>query len=84
MSFLIGHESVARVRLLLSLTKISSDDVIEAVYHHLCNGFQVDTAALLSDVEPGSLSRAVKKLSAINDIVEKIKESDWHHINKNS
>lgn len=84
MSLLSGMESNERVSLLLKLTKISSEDVIAAIYHHLCNGVTTEHAAIIHDIKPGQLSRAMTKLNAINDIVEDIKECDWAHIKKSA
>lgn len=63
-----GLENTGYVELLLSLTKISSEDVTAAIYDHLCVGHAVDVAAALNGVTAGSVSRAVAKLEAVNKI----------------
>lgn len=69
-----------RLDLLLSLTKISSSDIIKGLEYHLVNGFDVNNAALLSDVKQPNLKRALNQLENISQIVESIKEIDFNHL----
>ena len=69
-----------RLGLLLSLTKISSSDIIKGLEYHLVKGFDVNNAALLAEVKQPNLKRALNQLENISQIVESIKEIDFNHL----
>lgn len=75
-----GIESERRVELLLELTDITSSGIKSALVNHLTRGHPVETSALLSRVESSNVSRGLASLNEVADIVEKIKEHDWHNI----
>lgn len=76
MSLLQGMESEAKVTLLLELTKIKSEGIIDAIYDHLCKGHTTVFAAPLNGVTDGQVVRAMTKLNAVHDIIVKLKECD--------
>ncbi|SQD80433.1 PapB/FocB family fimbrial expression transcriptional regulator [Moritella yayanosii] len=72
-----GLESKERVKLLLKLTKIDSENIQRALTDHLCKGHKEDDAAMLNDVPRQNFNRALKRLNDVAGIVEHIKELDW-------
>ena len=78
MNYLIaGGESKERVELLLSLTKISSEQLTDSIIDHLCVGHSEKDAIAINGVTQSNFNRAMKKLNDVAGIVEKIKELDW-------
>ena len=75
-TLLAGMENKRYIEILLTLTKISSDDVKDALFDHLCKGHSVDVAAALNGTKAGSVSRAVAKLEVVNKIHIKLNECD--------
>jgi hypothetical protein len=71
-----GTLNAERLVLLISLTSIRSEDIIEGLNWHLCRGHQLATAAALAQVPQNNLSRALDKVEAVADIVEQIKQHD--------
>lgn len=69
-----------RLGLLLSLTKISSSDIITGLKYHLVKGFDINNAAQLAGVRQPNLQRALKQLENTSQIVESIKEIDFNHL----
>jgi hypothetical protein len=84
MALLAGMESKTRVSLLLKLTKLSSEALIDAIYDHLCSGHASSVAAALNNITEGQVARAMVKLNNINDIVVKIEECDFDRFKQNS
>ena len=81
MNYLIaGNESKQRVELLLSLTKITSDQVKDSITDHLCAGYSQRDAVILNGVTQSNFTRAMRTLNDVACIVEKIKALDWQHI----
>lgn len=75
MKYLIkGQESKKKLDLLLSLTKIESEDIIGGVYDHLNRNFSISNAALFNECKRSNLSVAIKSLNETAEIVEKINE----------
>ena len=72
-----GQESKKRVKLLLKLTKIESENIQSALLEYLCTGLTIDDAAMLNDVPRQNFCRALKRLNDVARIVEQIKELDW-------
>ena len=72
-----GLESKKRVKLLLKLTKIESENIQSALLEYLCTGLTIDDAAMLNDVPRQNFNRALKRLNEVAEVVERIKEIDW-------
>lgn len=72
-----GSQSEERFQWLLKLTKISSEDMIDALRYHLVKGLAESTAAHIADVKLSNLKRALDTLNEAATAVEKIKELDW-------
>lgn len=76
-------ESEQRLTLLLSLTSISSQPVIQALRDHLqanWRGLSDTSAAALNGVQLPNFNRALKTLNAVAATVEQIKDLDWQHL----
>jgi hypothetical protein len=71
-----GGQTDERLHLLLSLTKISSENVREALRDYLVRGFNDATAALINDVKPSNFNRALASLEQVAATVEQIKQLD--------
>ena len=61
-----GRESDKRVRILIKLTKITSNDIIAALRAHLVKGWTEELAAYTYDVDISNLKRALRR---INDVI---------------
>lgn len=72
----IGSQSEQRFELLLSLTRINSDDVVAALYDHLVKGATESSAAIINGISMSNFNRAFKKLNDVAEAVERIKEID--------
>lgn len=72
-----GGESEARLKLLLQLTNIRSEDVIAALDDHLIKGVSDTMAAAFNGVQLSNFTRALTKLNDVAGTVEQIKELDW-------
>lgn len=75
-----ASQTKERLNLLLSLTKISSEDIQVGLKYHLVSGFDVNNAAQLAGVKQPNLKRALDKLEMIAQSVEAIKELDFNHL----
>ena len=75
-TLLAGLEKPRYIEILLTLTKINSDDVTAALFDHLCKGHSVEVAAALNGTKAGSVSRAVAKLEVMNKIHIALNECD--------
>lgn len=75
-----GGQTNDRFELLLQLTRIASEDVIEALRDHLVRGMTTANAAGVNGVEQSALTRALKTLEKQANVVEQIKLIDWRHI----
>lgn len=71
-----GNQTEQRFTLLLSLTSITSEKIIDGLRYHLVKGHPLEQAALLAEVKKNNLSRAVDTLNDAAEIVETIKEID--------
>lgn len=81
MNYLIqGGESPKRLKLLVSLTRIDSKGICEALEDYYVFGFQDSVAIARNSIDAGKFSRARKRLESVAATVERIKEIDW--INK--
>lgn len=72
-----GGESEARVKLLLKLTNIRSEDVIAALDDHLVKGVNDTMAAAFNGIQLSNFTRALAKLNEVAGTVEQIKDLDW-------
>ncbi|ABX50566.1 hypothetical protein ACRN94_19810 [Shewanella baltica] len=72
-----GFESQERVALLLSLTRISSPEVIAALTLHYTSALPAERAAARHGIELSNFMRGQKKLEQIAATVEAIKAIDW-------
>lgn len=75
-----ASQTCERLSLLLSLTKISSDDIQAGLKYHLVKGFDVNNAAQLAGVKQPNLKRALDTLEMVAKSVEAIKELDFNHL----
>lgn len=73
-----GGESAERFDLLLSLTNIRSERIVDALRDHLVSGMSVQTAAQIAGEPQPNVKRALVVLEQVADTVEKIKDLDWH------
>ena len=74
---LCGMEDKRRVELLLSLTKVSSEPVINAIFDHLVDGKTETGAVAINMLQQQNFNRAMVKLNKVAGIVEEIKDCDW-------
>ncbi|NWO06912.1 MAG: hypothetical protein HLX50_14805 [Alteromonadaceae bacterium] len=72
----IGSQSEQRFELLLSLTRINSDDVVAALYDHVVKGASESSAAIMNGISMSNFNRAFKKLDTVAATVEQVKEID--------
>jgi len=85
MKYLVcGFEPKDRVDLIISFTKMDSEDMHQAIIDHLVKGFTVSQSAKINGVAQSNLNRAITKLNIIAGKVEAIKTLDWSHINNKS
>ena len=71
-----ASQSDERLGLLLSTTKISSEDIKTALRDHLVRGFDVKNAAAINGVAQQNLDRALNELEQVAKTFELIKELD--------
>lgn len=72
-----GMESIERVKLLLELTRIDSEDVKTALIDYLAKGVNLKSAAEINSVKQQNFNRALKRVNTVAYTVEEIKEIDW-------
>lgn len=75
-----GFESPERIELMLSLTKISSENLINALMLHYTVTYLESApwrAAIRHNVQLSNFVRGQERLEEVAAIVEKIKELDW-------
>lgn len=75
-----GGESKPRFQLLLQLTKISSENLQDALQDYLCHGYSDTSAAALNGVQLPNFNRALKTLNDVAAIIEQVKDLDWQHL----
>jgi hypothetical protein len=83
MRYLIqGGEDADRLDLIISLTKITSENVQQALIDHFKkgSGLAAETAAALNGVQLSNFTRAATRLEEVAASVERIKEIDWRHL----
>ena len=75
MKYLIrGQESKKKLDLLISLTKIDSENIIGGIYDHLNRNFSISNAASINNLSQPNLSVAINKLNKVAEIIEKIND----------
>tara|TARA_Y100001960_G_C14106176_1_gene555269 strand:- start:241 stop:486 length:246 start_codon:yes stop_codon:yes gene_type:complete len=74
-----GMQTQERFELLLSLTRIQSENVINALNDYLVRGMDKKAAALANGVQMPNFSAAINTLEEKAKVVEQIKEID--HVN---
>lgn len=72
-----GMQSQERFELLLKLTRINSDNVVDAMRDYLVWGMDKKAAAILNGVRLPNFTAALNKLEEKAAIVECIKEIDF-------
>ena len=79
-----GLESRTKMELLFRLTK-HSDNTKKALLAHFTDNYSMSYAAIMGGVETSNLSRAVKELNVIAEVIEKVFELKvsvkWYKIN---
>ena len=77
-----GFEPEKRVKLILRLTKIGSENIKTALIDHLSNGFSENDAAMLNDVPQQNFNRAFKRINEAAADIENVKDYDWARFKK--
>lgn len=72
-----GMESSEKVRLIISLTKISSEAQIKALHRHFVDGANASACAEIEGIAASNFQRAIDKVQEVSKIVDEIKEIDW-------
>lgn len=79
-----GMEDPERLEILISFTRIASEDVKAALRDHLvkpdtgkAGGFSEDNAAQFNGVSASNFNRALKRLNIVAGKMERVKEIDW-------
>jgi hypothetical protein len=71
-ALLQGNESLLTVRLLISLTKISSTNVIQALESHYVNGTPAEACYLLYGLSQQQFSRGKMRLHEVYNTVQQL------------
>lgn len=71
-----GGQTTERLQLLLSLTRISSENTIDALSDYLVRGLADSTASALNGVSQSNFNRALAGLEKVAATVEQIKQLD--------
>lgn len=71
-----GMQSQERFELLLKLTRINSDNVVDAMRDYLVRGMDKKAAAIINGVKSPNFTAALNKLEEKAAIVEQLKEID--------
>jgi hypothetical protein len=81
MNYLItGSEPLRKIELLISLTKIDSDNIKSAIEDVFVRGIRIGDSATINSVQQSDLSKYVKRIYKIAETVEQIKEIDWEKL----
>ena len=83
MRYLIqGGEDAERLELIISLTKITSENVQQALIDHFKkgSGLSAETAAAVNGVKLSNFMRSINRLEEVAATIERIKEIDWRHL----
>lgn len=60
-----GQESIKKIDILLSATKIEREQLVSAIYDHLCKGLSKALSADLNDIKAQNLGAAIDTLNDI-------------------
>lgn len=71
-----GQESEAKIDLLLKLTKINSEDKINALKFHLVRGYSAPMAYGVCDVKQQNFDSSLRQLNRVYSIHEKLKDEE--------
>ncbi len=74
---LCGGESPERLRLLMTLTKMNSDSMNDALIDYFVKGHAEKECVIINGVTQSNFNRAVSRLNQVAETVEKIKEINW-------
>ncbi|MBQ4836793.1 PapB/FocB family fimbrial expression transcriptional regulator [Pseudoalteromonas luteoviolacea] len=74
-----GMQSHERFELLLQLTRINSENMIDALRDYLVRGMDKKAAALTNQIAVPNFSAALKKLEEKAAVVERLKEIDYRN-----
>lgn len=69
-----GFHQREEIEILLSLTKIDSENIINAIYDHLVNNFSITHAALINGATRPNVSANLITLNEVARKVERINE----------
>ena len=69
-----GMESKQKIELLLQLTKITRDDIINAILDHFVRGLTMPASAAINIVKRQNLAVSIESLEKVANIVEQINE----------
>ena len=72
-----GMETDQRLNLVISLTSIRSEPQKLALQKHFVEGLNFSACAALSEISESNFQRAMDRVQAVDDVIEKIKELDW-------
>lgn len=72
-----GSQCERRFKVLIRMTRIKSDAVIEALHDYLVKGRSDSLAATLNDVHKSNFNRALARVEFMAAAVEEVKEIDY-------
>lgn len=72
-----GNMPLERFQILVSISSITSENIIAALEDHLCKNMDWKVAAALNGVPNSNFSRGLSTLNGIEEKIERIKEMDW-------
>ena len=76
-TFLPGAEKPEKIEVLIKLSNIRSEKMLDAIRYHLLKGSPVSVAAVINEVDESNLRRAMDKLEKVAELVEEAKDIDW-------
>lgn len=79
---LAGMESKAKIDLIVAQTKIKSESTLDAIYDHLVKGILASDAVAINGAIQQNFNRTLVKLNEMAEMIEKVKELDYAHINQ--
>lgn len=71
-----GSQSERRFEVLIRMTRITSEDVIEALHDYLVKGRNDTLAASVNDVHKSNFNRALARVEFMAASIEEVKEID--------
>ncbi|MCG9697455.1 hypothetical protein [Shewanella sp. Isolate11] len=85
MNYLLpGHEPAAKIRIVIALTRMTSQPQIDALTEHYVNGLPTERAAARFGIDLANFTRAQKRLEEVAEQIEKVKEIDWQRFGYSS